>query len=435
MPFLPPHDSYNQFPVATMAASIGHTFSPSCMLHQASNEFTRRASTATTDPPKISAQYFYCSDLPIDDPLSPVPPPSNNPANKSSRVPPRPFSVHDNIALEDVWLKLQKPVRSKKDVPGSKLNTTNVTPRKQEHIAQIIKDAHEKQTLEPGKTNSQGFEALEAMPENRNDMINRAIGNSTHPAGLGKEHRPASPDLTLCDDPEHVPFDETMPVSAEEIGNDEFESGIVRKKRSWSPFRRRDKLEKPRERDDAVPNEPSSPGTQNAGEVISSSSFPGRDTSGTPFLRIPSRIRRSRSRQRSPEALNLGQTDGAQSPDNHYPKKSSPLRPTFQRSSSSHSSDDENGSSLDTASGTRSWSRKQPKFQVPEEARVAVGMLRLHVVHMPSLKVSTTLAFEPPPSAYSINKDGAYLLGSCPRRLVRHSRNLVLQGLNDAYRV
>lgn len=383
-----------------MAASIGHTYSPSCMLHQASNEFTRRASVASTDPPKISAQYFYCSSLPIDDPLSPVPPPSSNPANKSSKVPPRPFSVHDSIALEDAWLRLQQPVRSKKDAPGSRFNTTNVSPKNQEHIAQIIRDAHEKQVLEPGKTNSQGFEALEAMPDNRNDMIHRAIGNATHPAGLGKEHRRASPDLTLCDDPEHIPFDETMPVSSEEIGNDEFESGIVKKRKSWSPFRRRDKFEKPKGTDDAVPSEALSPGIKDAGEVNLSSSLSGRDTSGTPFLRIPSRIRGSRSRRRSrspesplsapeppPSTPELGQADGARSPENYHPKTSSPLRPTFQKASSSHSSDDEEGSRLDTGSRKHSLRPKQPRIQVPEEAHVAVGMLRLHVVHMPSLKM------------------------------------------------
>lgn len=224
-------------------------------------------------------------------------------------------------------------------------------------------------------------------------MISRAIGNATHPAGLGKEHRPASPDLTLCDDPEHIPFDETMPVSSEETGNDEFESGIVRKKRSWSPFRRREKFEKPKPRDDAVPAEPPSPGTQDVGEVNFSSSLPGRNTSGTPFLRIPSRIRRSRSRprSRSPEppyaAPDLGQADGAQSPESYHPKKSSPLRPTFHRSSSSDYSNDEGSSTLDTGSRRRSLRRRQPKVQVPEEAHVAVGMLRLHVVHMPGLKM------------------------------------------------
>ena len=392
-----------------MAASTGHTFSPSCMLHQASNEFTRRASVASKDPPKISAQYFYCSALPIDDPLSPVPPPSSNPANKSSKVPPRPFSVHDNIALEDAWLKLQKPVRSKKDAPLSRFNTTNVSPGNQDHIPQIIRNAHEKQAPEPEKTNSQGFEALDATPENRNDMINRAIGNATHPAGLGKEHRTASPDLTLSDDPGHIPFDQTMPISSEEIGSDEFESGIVKKKRSWSPFRRKDKFDKAKERADAVPTEPSTPRTQKAGEANFSSSPSGRDTSGTPFLRIPSRIRRSRSRlrSRSPErpqsAPESDQADGAQAPENYHPKNSSPLRPTFHRSNSSHSSDEEDRSRVDNSSRRHSLLSKQPRVQVPEEAHVAVGMLRLHVVHMPSLKVSA-------PS--SVSTPAKYLLDS-----------------------
>ena len=376
-----------------MAPSAGHTFTSTCMLHQASNEFTRRASVASTDAPKISAQYFYCSALPIDDPLSPVPPPSSNPANKSSKVPPRPFSVHDNIALEQAWLKLQKPVRSKKDAPDSKFNTTNVSPRNQEHIAHIIRDAHEKQIPAPGKTNSQGFEALEIMPENRSDMISKAIGIAPHPPGLGKEHRLVSSDLTLCDDPEHIPFDDAMPISSEEIGNDEFESGIVKKRRSWSPFHRRERVEKPKEREDTVPTESSAFGTQNAGEVNLGSSLSGQDTSGTPFLRIPSRIRRSRSRQRScvPESAQpvteLGQADGAQSPGDYHPKTSSPLRPAFHTSSSSDSNDEEGGSRLGTGPRRHSLRPKKPKFQEPKVASVAVGMLRLHMVHMPNLKV------------------------------------------------
>ena len=382
-----------------MAASIGHTYSGACMLHQASNEFTRRASVASTDPPPISVQYFYSSSLPIDDPLSPVPPPSSNPANKSSKVPPRPFSVHDNIALEDRWLRLQKPVRSKNNAHGSRSNTRKESLKRQEHMIQVLQDAHEKQILELGRRNSQGFEPLTPMVEDRNDMINKVIGNATHPAGLGKEHRLVSPDcsdLTLCDDPQHIPFDNTMPISSEEIGNDEFESGIVKKKRSWSPFRRRERAEKPKERDDALRPEPPSPGMQNAGDFSFSSSLPGRDTSGTPFLRIPSRIRRSRSRQRSrsPEPLQSapgsGQADGAQSPASYHPKSPSPLRPAFQRSISSHSGDDEEGGSRSsTGSRRQSLRPKQSRLQMRKEAHVAVGMVRLHVVHMPSLKVGT----------------------------------------------
>lgn len=322
-----------------------------------------------------------------------MPPSSSNPANKSSKVPPRPFSVHDNIALEDAWLKLQKPILSKKDASGARFNTTNVAPRTQKHIAHIIKDAYEIEVPDPGKTNSRGFEALEPMPENRNEMIYKILGKDTHPAGLGKEHR-QSQDLTLYDDPDYIPFDNAMPLTAEEIGNDEFESATVKKKRSWSPFRRKDKVEKPKERDDAGVSEPLSPETQTAGEVNLGSSLPDRDTSGTPFLRIPSRIRRSRSRPRSrspeapPSTRELGQADGAQSPGDHHPKKSSPLRPTFQRSNSSLSDDyDQGGSRLDTGSRRHSLSPRKSKFRTPEQASVAVGMLRLHMVHMPVLKM------------------------------------------------
>lgn len=383
-----------------MHAPVGHTFTGACMLHQASNEFTRRASVASTDPPPISVQYFYCSSLPIDDPLAPVPPPSSNPTNKSAKLSPRPFSVHDNIALEERWLRLWKPARSKNTTPGSRSSSRKGSLNHQEHVMQVLRDTYEKQIHEPAPTNSQGFEALEVEVEDRNDIINKAIGNATHPAGLGKEHRlvasPDCPDLTLSDNPEHIPFDGTMPISSEEIGNEEFESGIVKKKRSWSPFRHREKVGKPKEGDDALQPEPLSPGIQNAGDVNLSSSLPGRDTSGTPFLRIPSRIRSSRSRQRSrsPETLQseLGSTqaDGAQSPEKYHPKTPSPLRPDFQRSNFSHSSDEEEGGSRSgTGSRRHSLRPKQPETQTGHLAHVAVGMLRLHMVHMPSLKVDT----------------------------------------------
>ena len=421
-----------------MAVSTGHTFSTSCMFHQASNEFTRRASVASIDPPRISAQFFYCSDLPIDDPLSPIPPPSSNPANKHPRVPPRPFSVHDNRVLEKTWRALHTPVRSKVDTPGSVPDTTDVALTQQEHIAHVVKDAQGKQIDGPVKTNSQGFEAVDPAPETRNDVFNKALGNTTPPAGLGNEHRPASPDLTLCDDPEHIPFDDTMPITSEEIGNDEFESGVAKKRRSWSPFRHKEKIARPKDRDDTVTNEPPSPAKQDASDANFSSSLPARDTSGTPFLRIPSRIRRSRSRspEYSQSAPGPNQADGAQSPIDHHPKNSSPLRPTFQRSDSSQSNNEaEGGSTLDAGSRRHSLRTNQPKVEEPEEAHVAVGMLRLHTVHMPILKVRCLSCFEVPENADSIETDGAHLLGSCPRHLLRYSWDLVLQRLNDAYRV
>ena len=383
------------------------------MLHQASNEFTRRASVVSTNPPPISVQYFYCTDLAIDDPLSPVPPPSSNPANSATKVPPRPFSVHDNIALEDGWLKLQKRVRSKNNAPGAKIGGTDESPITQEHILRVIKDSQEKEMREVRRRKSRSFDALEPMPETRSDMINKAIGNAPHPVGLGKEHRVLSPDLTLCDDPMVIPFDNTMPVTSEEIDNDdESESGTVKKKRSWSPFRRRERVEKPDERDDAVQPAPPSPDIQNAGDVNLSSSLPGRDTTGTPFLRITSRLRRSRSRSpESPQsAPALGQADGTQSPQNYNPKISSPLRPALHRSSSSHSSEDkEAGPTVGTSSRRHSLRPNPPISQVPKEKSVAVGMLRLHVVRMPSMQVGTkSSVWKPAKCLLGIYRCGPY---------------------------
>lgn len=371
-------------------ASTGHTYGPSCLLQTASNAFIRRASEASVDPPKIAAQFFYCNTQPIDDPLSPVPPPSNNPAAKASKVPPRPFSVHDNLALEAAWLKLQKAVPSKKEAPGSKFNTSNVSKKNQEHINDIIKHAHEKEVPDPGKTNSAGFEAIDMKPESRSDAIGVAIGNPTTAPGLGKEHRAADQDLTLCDDPKYIPFDETMPVSSEEIGNDEFESGIVKKRRSWSPFGRKEKSIKPKDTREGDDNQTPSP----KANVVSLGSSPlERDTSGTPFLRIPSRMRRSRSPSRSPELKpesDFAQGDGAQGGENYRPKHSSPLRPMLGRSSSSESGD-EDGLVASSRSGSlrRKEKKSKRKTQQLREEQVAVGLARLHVVRMPSLKVCT----------------------------------------------
>ena len=88
-----------------------HTYGPSCALHVDSNPFTRRASLLSLDPPKLQSHFFYGSDLPIDDPLSPVPVP--NTASTPPKVPPCPFSAYDNAALEEAWLGLKTKGRKR----------------------------------------------------------------------------------------------------------------------------------------------------------------------------------------------------------------------------------------------------------------------------------------------------------------------------------
>ena len=77
-----------------MSKTYRHTYSSSCHLSQS-------VTTSEDSIPKLRAGWFYTSPLPIDDPLSAVPPPSGS---ESIKQPPRPFSLYDNRALEEAWL-------------------------------------------------------------------------------------------------------------------------------------------------------------------------------------------------------------------------------------------------------------------------------------------------------------------------------------------
>ncbi|KAJ6078536.1 hypothetical protein N7467_008289 [Penicillium canescens] len=87
-----------------------HTYGQSCLL---SDEEPDLASFQTLpDPPEIRAQFFYVSSLPIDDPLAALPPPATQGAG-SERIPPKPFSARDNIALEGAWRDLREARKAK----------------------------------------------------------------------------------------------------------------------------------------------------------------------------------------------------------------------------------------------------------------------------------------------------------------------------------
>ena len=67
----------------------------------------------------MNARFFYTSPVPIDDPLSPLPPPANA-TNVPIRLPPKPFSQHDNTALEKAWLELRKKILKYQEQRGEK---------------------------------------------------------------------------------------------------------------------------------------------------------------------------------------------------------------------------------------------------------------------------------------------------------------------------
>ncbi|KKK25821.1 hypothetical protein AOCH_006059 [Aspergillus ochraceoroseus] len=96
---------------STMAGPL-HTYGATCLL--ADDDPDPLAWHPQDKPPRPRPQFFYTSSLPIDDPLSALPPPTGGQANEDVRAPPQPFSVRDNIALEEAWLAIQRENRPKK---------------------------------------------------------------------------------------------------------------------------------------------------------------------------------------------------------------------------------------------------------------------------------------------------------------------------------
>ncbi|KAG5294135.1 DDHD domain-containing protein [Histoplasma capsulatum G186AR] len=92
-------------------SSLLHTYGPTCLLYDPEDNPTTKSDFSTsTAPPKVRAQFFYLSSFPIDDPLTPLPAASASSSSSQSSFPPRPFSVLDNIALEEAWHGLRNAV-------------------------------------------------------------------------------------------------------------------------------------------------------------------------------------------------------------------------------------------------------------------------------------------------------------------------------------
>lgn len=382
-------------------ATLTHTYGPSCSLQPVSNVFNRHASELSTDPPKIRAHFFYSSNLPIDDPLTPVPPPSSSSSTLPSKVPPRPFSAYDNTALEEAWQIIQNAERNKKarDAPESYL--AREEPKSLpiglgkpysgvDSTISIIESVKEKDGEGPqddGYHEAGGQEGLKSSELLAGKDIGPAIVNND--ASEEGPERIGDPHLTLCDDPEHIPFDHAMPVSSEEIGNDEFGSGVT-KRRHRSPFRRREKTEKKKPKETSALSKSLPKQESNRSEALYGSSPSERDTTGTPFLRVPSRLRRSRSQSprpstQEPEASQIDGNASASEGEGARPSRSRHFSRKFRsdRSSSRHSESDDHG---------KPHSGHQSRFlhykSRSQKAFITVGISRLHVVELPELRVS-----------------------------------------------
>ena len=370
-------------------ASTVHSYGPRCILEPESNLFTRRASAVSDDPPKIRAQFFYSSTLPIDDPLSPVPSPSSAAAAGPSKVPPRPFSVHDNYALEKAWLTLHKAESgdgelgaqtADVDLPPDNSDQHRIrtaltslggpapTASTVDNLTKIIRSAHERRSIKL-EQNSADKRAISRNCGSSAAVDGRSGTHTVVVEPTGRISQKTDPHLMLCDNPDHIPFDHAMPVASDEIENEEFESGLS-KKRHRSPFRRHAKPRKSYADEGTVLSTNSaSQNNQKGPETQFGGSPSERDTTGTPFLRVPERLKRPRSRD-SRRKLVASQTDGAESPveDGMGDK----TRPSEQATIESQD---------DNVQYKESEKAEVPSILVP------VGVSRLHMVEMPNLTV------------------------------------------------
>lgn len=103
-------------------APSDHTYGPTCHLARA----VAFSGIGNNDAPPLKTQFFYSSPLPIDDPLTPVPPPSGD--VRTAKHPPRPFSTYDNNALEEAWLGLssEKAKNSHRKLSPSPIRASSV---------------------------------------------------------------------------------------------------------------------------------------------------------------------------------------------------------------------------------------------------------------------------------------------------------------------
>ena len=92
-------------------------------MSSATNQYIRQVLHHTEPPPPVEARFFYASPIPIDDPLSPLPPPTSG--NVSAKQPPKAFSEYDNAALNQAWHELRRKILRYTEEQGEKLRSND----------------------------------------------------------------------------------------------------------------------------------------------------------------------------------------------------------------------------------------------------------------------------------------------------------------------
>ncbi|KAK5309778.1 hypothetical protein LTR70_010001 [Exophiala xenobiotica] len=270
----------------------GHSYGPTCALYESDDD---NSPADGHRPPNVKAQFFYASSLPIDDPLSPLPPVTNE---QLANQPPQPFSSRDNAALEEAWQGFHRRQEEFKARPGSRgLHRMFSFPKFQS--GQILTPE-----LTSPVAQSSGF-AFPTVPDFRSQSRNSLSRRKSSRKPSSRSHSPvmtrkqSDRNAKLNTPPEsEVMLDQdegqdngtSRHNTAEEIA-EELDFGSVKRKKHRSPMReqrRRDGSDISPPAEHAIPEHEEAPPPDTA--LIPSHLAIGADStiSGRPFARAPS---------------------------------------------------------------------------------------------------------------------------------------------------
>ncbi|KAL5041014.1 hypothetical protein BDW71DRAFT_192627 [Aspergillus fruticulosus] len=333
-----------------------HTYGPTCLL--ADDDPDPSTWHSLTQPPQPRPQFFYVSSLPIDDPLSSLPPPSSG-QSLDERIPPQPFSVRDNIALEEAWLsiRIQKlkgtPKRKPLDADAPEVISGIAVPGRERAVTA------DGQADSPGKTASQRNRRAGTSSDTQTQTLSQRLASRSNDDFGNVEYQGSGSKQSS---------DQSAPNSS--IGGSLSTSNPLYRRRELSPIdNAKSSRRKIGESGDDSGFDPGSVGS------LGHHSRNG-STSGSPFIRAPvtqpsSPLSKSID---SSSAMDVAQSSHEQTASQAY---------TTSKPSGLRNSTYQEGAQDDSAESTN----VEPEDDEETSAKIPVGVSRLHLVELPNLKM------------------------------------------------
>ncbi|KAH0542002.1 hypothetical protein FGG08_003551 [Glutinoglossum americanum] len=350
------------------SGTLTHTYGPMCALYKPTHE------TSSLTTPAARAQFFYISGSSIDDPISPIPQVSGF-ANTSKQPWPHPFSARDNAALEEAWLNLNRDELKKEH---------NHHHQSRDKVIRIS---------EPNDTASDTvYHDKHGWRRHSKDMISDIPSAEGTKEGTQGQKSKSSKKASWKPARGHIPGDSELnsPPTREQEYSDSTGSSLRR--RLTSRFKAKDGS-----KSSEVQVKYSESGSLALKVQVSEATQYGTspsetDTTGTPFVRAPSRLDRPRSAITN-DLSGMNEADALVDEGDDFVEQTSTEQTTPSRPSSRNDSHPGvRGSKSKSRSGSCSrhrYSSRSHKHK-DQEATVPVGVFCLHQVCLSAMQMKPT---------------------------------------------